>query len=318
MCGLKKRNKPHNNEHSGSKHGRPSSYINQNKKFVLYYRPLVDKGLILSTEEWFQLRRTISEKLSSVKMSFSHFNPKTGKVVIGFPNQKSMDAATNLLKEVTELWCFESYIPGKMLPKLTLHNVPLDFSITEGTENGAVQRDLVKGIIWKNIIDKNDGVKSLVEQGSTLEIVYFKKHSYTATAAIKVSPNIRQHILEKCNGRLFLFSGTCRASDRCHYLQCFHCLKFGHMQKDCNAANELPICMYCTERHDSRTCQYKETPADHKCINCKSSKTPAISQAFNHCAISRDCPSAVIIMKRIYQNTQFTTNQEGSKNEQQS
>ena len=108
-----KRNKPHNNEHSGSKHGRPSSYINQNKKFVLYYRPLVDKGLILSTEEWFQLRRTISEKLSSVKMSFSHFNPKTGKVVIGFPNQKSMDAATNLLKEVTELWCFESYIPGK-------------------------------------------------------------------------------------------------------------------------------------------------------------------------------------------------------------
>ena len=289
-------------------------------KFLLHFRPLIDKNnMILKTDEWYQLRRTISEKLNNIKVSFSHFNPKTGKVVIGFPNQKSKSSASIILKDISELWCFESYTPAKMLPKLTIHNVPLDFDLPENnsTENADVytQRDLVKGKIWQTIIDKNEGVRSLVENGSTLEIVYFKQRNYTATVAVKVSPDIRLHILDKCDSKLYIFSGRCKISDRCHYQQCFHCLKFGHILKDCPRATHPPVCKFCTEAHDGKSCPKKDLPNEYKCANCKHSKSPHISKAFNtHSAASRDCPSVLSIVDRIQRNTLFTITQTTSKN----
>ena len=289
-------------------------------KFLLHFRPIISKRLILKTEEWYQLRRTISEKLTNIKVSFSNFNPKTGKVVIGFPNEKSKSTALTVLKDVTDLWCFENYIPEKMMPKLTIHNVPLDFDLPETTnsdiDNAYTQRDLVKDRIWQTIVDKNDGMKDLISKGGTLEIVYFKQRNFTATVAIKGSPEIRLHVIENCDSKLYLFSGRCKASDRCHYQQCYHCLKFGHIFRDCPCKAETPVCKFCTESHDSRTCDKKDFPNEHKCANCKSSKSPNISKAYNtHSAVSRDCPTAVNIVNRIQRNTQFAIPCDNSKNE---
>ena len=288
-------------------------------KFLLHFRPIINKRLILKTEEWYQLRRTISEKLNNIKVSFSHFNPKTGKVVIGFPNEKSKSSALVILKDVTDLWCFENYVPEKMMPKLTIHNVPLDFDLPANTDaendNVYAERDLVKDKIWQTIMDKNDSVKNLVSEGGTLDVVYFKKRDYTATVAIKVSPEIRLHMLEKCDSKLYLFSGRCKVSDRCHYQQCYHCLKFGHIFKDCPRKTDSPICKFCADTHDSRGCSKKDLPNEHKCANCKHSKSPAISKLYNtHNAVSRECPSAVNIVDRIQRNTQFALPSSESKN----
>ena len=303
--------------------GTKNSHSPRKSKHLLHFRPIIDKRIILKTDEWYQLRRTISERLANIKVSFSHFNPKTGKVVLGFPNEHCKNFAIAALKDVPELWCFEQFTPEKMLPKLTIHNVPLDFNMpptssNDQAENSNVfaQRDLVKDQIWKTIVDKNDGVRSLIEGGSSLDVVYFKQHKYTATVAIKVSPDIRLHILEKCDAKLYLFSGSCRASDRCHYQQCFHCLKFGHIFKECPRANNPPNCKYCTEAHDSRSCSIKDLIGQHKCVNCKHSKSPTVSGAYNtHNATSKDCPTAVSIVNRIHKNTLFEVPSATSKNE---
>ena len=277
----------------------------RNEKFILHYRP-VSNELILKDEEWLDLRKSISSKLSRTKVLFSHFNKKTGKVVVGFPSKQSKDVAADLLKDVVGLRCYELYVPEKMLPKLTLHNVPLDFDLVDTESSGHVQRDLVKDEIWQTIMDKNDGVKSLVESGSVLEIVYFRKHKYSATVAIKVSPELRLFILEKLKSKIFLFSNCCKASDRCHYQQCYHCLKYGHIAKDCPKASESPICMYCADTHDSRTCSKRKSTADYRCYNCISSNPPSTN--FNHCACSPNCPSALAIANRIQLNTQLVAN----------
>ena len=257
------------------------------EKFILHYRPVSDT-MILKDEEWVDLRKSISSKLSTIKVLFSHFNKKTGKVVVGFPSKRSKDMAAELLRDAISLRCYELYVPEKMLPKLTVHNVPLDFDLVNSDSSGQVQRDLVKGQIWETIMGKNDGVKSLVESGSSLEIVYFRKHTFSATVAIKVSPELRLFILEKLNSKLFLFSNCCRVSDRCHYQQCYHCLKYGHIAKNCPKANDSPICMYCANSHDSRSCAMKKSTADYRCYNCLSSDPPLSN--FNHCACSSSCP----------------------------
>ena len=296
----------------------PSS-SDQKQKHVLHFRPVIDKKLILNTEEWYQLRRVISEKLTNVKIAFSHFNPKTGKFVLGFPNKQSKENATEALKELSDLWCFEIFTPEKMLPKLTIHNVPVDFSLNNEEDSdlsGMAQRDLVKDHIWKTIIEKNESVKSLVEAGSVLEIVYFRKYTHTSTVAIKVSPQLRLHILNDCKGRLFLFSGSCKVSDRCHYQQCFHCLKFGHIHRDCPKKMDSPTCMYCAESHDSRTCPIKDSPNDYRCFNCVNSGLSSHMGSSHHCASSRDCPTAKSVINKIQNNTQFevNTDQQTSKN----
>ena len=281
---------------------------NAPKKFILHYKPLIDKRLILNNEEWYQLRRKISEKLTSVKMTFSHFNTKTGKFVLGFPNNESRQSAEESLKDLVEMWCFESYVPIKMLPKLTIHNVPLDFDYPDNpdsTSAGNVLRDQVKGEVWQTIVEKNEGIKSLVENGACLEIVYLKTHNFTSTVAIKVSPELRLHILEQCNAKLFLFSGCCKVSDRCHYKQCYYCLKFGHFQNECPNKNDGPNCRYCAEKHDSRTCTQRDAVDSHICLNCKNSKSPEHSQNFNHNACSSECGIIKSIMNRIQQNTQL-------------
>ena len=280
--------------------------IRQPHKFLLHYRP-VSSGLIIKSDEWNDLRKTMSEKLSHTKILFSHFNQKTGKVVIGFPNKQSKECAVKLLKDLVSLWCFELYTPEKMLPKLTLHNVPHDFELIDSDASAVAQRDLVKDQIWKTIVDKNDGVKTMVENGSTLEIVYFRKHKYSSTVAIKVSPDLRLYILEKLKAKLYLFSSCCRASDRCHYQQCYHCLKYGHISRNCPKSTESPICMYCAQFHDSRSCAMKDSASDYRCHNCLNSKQPSMN--FNHCACSPSCPSALAITNRIQMNTQLEVNQ---------
>ena len=272
------------------------------QKYILHFRP-VSHGLILKDDEWDDLRKSMSDKLAHIKVLFSHFNRKTGKIVVGFPNKQSQDTAVGLLKDVVNVCCYELYIPEKMLPKLTLHNVPLDFDLADTISSGLEQRDLVKGKIWQTIVDKNEGVRTLIENGSILEIVYFRKHKYSSTVAIKVSPDIRLYILEKLHVKLFLFSSCCRASDRCHYQQCYHCLKFGHISKNCPKINEPPICMYCAESHDSRSCNIKQCAPNYKCYNCLSSNQPQGS--LNHCACSPSCPSALTIANRIQLNTQL-------------
>ena len=289
-----------------SENSKVSDIPKRSEKYLLHYRPVSD-ALTLKDEEWLDLRKSISSKLSQVKVLFSHFNKKTGKVVIGFPSKDVKEFSAEILKDVIALRCYEFYTPEKMLPKLTLHNVPLDFDIpdTELSTSGLVQRDLVKGQIWKSIIDKNEGIKSLVTEGSVLEIVYFRKHKYSATVAVKVSPVLRHYILDKLHSKLFLFSSCCRVTDRCHYQQCYHCLKYGHISRNCPKADESPICMYCAGLHDSRTCEMKNSTADYRCNNCLVSKKPSIN--FNHCACSPNCPSAQAIASRIQLNTQLET-----------
>ena len=69
----------------------------QGKKFTLHFKPVIEKRLLLKNDEWYELRRTISESLACIKMTFSHFNAKTGVFVLGFPNESSKLSAQQKL-----------------------------------------------------------------------------------------------------------------------------------------------------------------------------------------------------------------------------
>ena len=279
------------------------------EKYVLHFKPLLSQKLIMKEEDWPELRREISSILSSIKMTFSHFNPKSGKIVLGFPNEHAKTSAATLLESALGLWCYECYLPSKLLPKLTIHNVPLDFNLENSDSLDPAQiRDLVKDKIWQTIMDKNDSIKTLVETDHTLEVVYFKKHKFSCTVAIKVSPEIRSHIFDSCSSKVYMFSSRCNVTDRCYVKQCFHCQNFGHISKDCAVKSNVPTCMYCSGPHETKSCSLKTSPESHLCCNCRKSPDETVNKNFaTHNAGAQDCPVLQSIISRIHQNTQLSS-----------
>ena len=282
------------------------------KKYVLHYKPLTDAVAFKNQEEWFKARRHLTRKLNSVQISFSKFNNKTGRVKLGFPDSDSMNKAKGLIESTeNDLWCYEEYIPALLLPKLTIYNVPLDFDVPSSDhddsnpgESAVEFRNAVKTQLLENILHKNESVKHLVENGSTVEVIYVQKHKYCCTAALKVSPDVRHHIINACQSKIYVFSSRCRVTDRYHYKQCFHCQGFGHVAGECPFKDEAPTCMYCSGNHLSRSCMHKRNRSRHTCSNCLKSSNPSISsKASSHNAGSHLCPMVAPIIESIQSKT---------------
>ena len=284
-------------------------------KFILHFRPITAQLALLSHDEWHEARRSIGKKLKGIRISFSRFNIKNGCVKIGFPSKECMDKAKSIIDACPEdLWSYESYVPALLLPKLTIYNIPLDFDLPNSEPEPNLTdvqfRDIVKKQLLDTILDKNDTVGSFVEEkNATLDVIYVQKHRYSCTAPLRVSPDLREHILNSCDSKLYVFSARCRVEDRFFYHQCFHCQKLGHMSNSCPDKNKTPVCMYCSGPHFSRECNasVKKDHTKQCCSNCKSSDVPTISNnCTGHSAASQLCPITVQYIENLKSRTQLT------------
>lgn len=70
-------------------------------------------------------------------------------------------------------------------------------------------------------------------------------------------------------------------ADQSPVVQCFRCLKFGHLARECQASM---VCGYCSEPHETRECH---RTSQAKCNNCKTAKQ---NNSTDHPAYSSDCP----------------------------
>ena len=280
---------------------------------ILHFQPITTDLAIQSHEDWRETRKLLSKRLGSIKVSFSRFNIKNGRVKIGFPTHDLMNKAKEIIcTSPDNLWSYENYTPSLLLPKLTVYNVPLDFDLPsdESASNlsGIEFRDTVKDQLINTIINKNETVKCLIDNNNaTLEVIYVQKHKNSCTAALKVSSNLREHILNKLAGKLYVFSARCNVEDRFFYKQCFHCQALGHISKDCPYINAAPVCMYCSASHRSSACPVKYDQSKHCCSNCTKSTDPttAMNAPF-HNAASRHCPIAISFMDAIRSRTQIS------------
>ena len=63
--------------------------------------------------------------MQHVKLSYMYMNFKNGRVKLGFPDESNKDLARTVLLE-NNYFGFVLHERRLMLPKLTIHNVPLD------------------------------------------------------------------------------------------------------------------------------------------------------------------------------------------------
>ena len=209
---------------------------------------------------------------------------RSGGVVVKFPNERSKKAASTLISSNLGLAEITVSEPKKMLPKMTLLDIPTSLPDEE---------------IIGSILDKNTKIKQLTENGHTLSLVFARTREGRKMAVLRVSPEVRADIVGNGN-RIFLGLSSCRIYDRFWANQCRHCQKFGHSTERCPTKSDSPVCGFCAKDHLSASCTDKSIL---KCANCFSQGRPLAT--CQHSTSSKDCPVLTLERKRIMENTDF-------------
>ncbi|XP_020297161.1 uncharacterized protein LOC109861773 [Pseudomyrmex gracilis] len=154
----------------------------------------------------------------------------------------------------------------KMNPRLIIHNVPIDMTSDEILDEIAAQN-------LENF-DKAD-----------LKVIYLfpaKADKRTTSCVLEVSPMIRNMLLNR--GRIYLRYSACRFADYVRVLQCYNCLAFGHLAKNCGLKT---TCGYCGGEHQMRDCDRRVTL---KCGNCLRSKQFSTGDLGHAATDAKKCP----------------------------
>ncbi|KAL0808747.1 hypothetical protein ABMA28_012428 [Loxostege sticticalis] len=85
-----------------------------------------------------------------------------------------------------------------------------------------------------------------------------------------------------CNKKVRVGYQTVMAVDQSPIVQCYRCLTYGHLAKDCK---EKETCGYCAGNHDTRGCPNREGPP--RCRNCVGAPGEPLA---GHPAYSHECP----------------------------
>ncbi|XP_020295237.1 uncharacterized protein LOC109860519 [Pseudomyrmex gracilis] len=150
-------------------------------------------------------------------------------------NSKELDKAGLEIKQFT-----------KLRPRLILHDVPVDMS----------REDLKTELIALNLDRTID---------TDVDVIYIfppKRNRAYVSCIIEVFPAIRAKLLT--GSHVYINYSTCRLEDYVRVLQCYKCLAFGHISKNCSAAS---LCGHCAEAHEMKDCPKKDSTA--LCGNCK-------------------------------------------------
>ena len=245
-------------------------------------------------EGWNEVvRNTLKSKLKNVPVKKTTVT-KEGHGYLLFPDKTSQEKAEDALKadfNVTK----DTKNQTKLLPKMKIFDV--DFTRED------------KSTLRSAILEKNDVIRTLVDDGKTLDVIFINdKHKF---AVIKVSPEIRTQIMKY--GTVFIGMEAHNVKDQFHLLQCFSCQKHGHKQDSPFCPNQSGqfTCRYCGGPHKSTECSKKNDPSSHKCVNCLTHKNVQIQRgAYGHCSTSWNCP---IVIREIQSLINRTDGMNGKK-----
>ena len=230
------------------------------------------------------------------------------KITLVFPSKSDRDKAKTILESnpAMQNFGFMMNMQAKALPKITVSNIPLQcFDNVDAADPGSTEyRTQGKAALMELILLKNETLKSFIDKGHIFEIVYLNIGQKYATAGIKVSPQIRNFLTKTGSNYIFIENCACPVKDRFIVLQCFNCQKLGHMSTQCPEKSSV-VCMYCSGKHTTSSCQFKQDRQKHRCRNCSLSKDPRTSaMCSTHHSGSQDCPIIQIAIKRYRENTQ--------------
>ena len=234
-----------------------------------------EEQTVITDQEWTTVvKHDVKKTLKSVPVIKAQASNGTAK--LHFKSKEDMKRAQEALK--TKYTVTSKTQENKKLdPKLTISD------LHSGITNAGELENL--------ILEKNDYIRELKDDGETLKMVFLDKDK--KFAVIQVSPKIREAIRGE-DDKICLDLQQHHVRDRFHVIQCYHCQGYGHTSRSnyCKQKDSAPTCFYCAGSHTSKTCKKKETGTGSvKCANCaKSNNRVEKMKCSTHKASDNLCP----------------------------
>ena len=186
---------------------------------------------------------------------------KEGHGYIRVPDKEASDEIINKLGSEYNTVA-KTTSQREFLPKITISDIDSEHYTNKN-------KDELKSAI----LNKNQGIKTCVEDKKQFEILFLTKdrsRDNFSKAVVRVHPDILQ-VIKRSRYKIFIDFGTCRVSDRFFLKQCYRCQKFGHHKEDCSMkAENKNVCRFCSDNHESSACSIKGSTNTEKfkCANC--------------------------------------------------
>ena len=234
------------------------------------------------------IKKKISGALSQVNVNSTKIT-RNGDFIVNLPDVECIEKTTEILKGV-----FNDTVniepARKLLPKLTVIGLPSDY------DSNNFKSDVCK---------KDDELAELIENGQ-FEVIktWDMKDGRTGKVmskklAVKVTPDIRNFIMENNEGYIYSDLSRCKVYDRLMVTQCYHCYGFYHIAENCPDKSRNPTCGRCADKHKTENCR---SPAE-KCINCQNHRP---NEPRNHCAFSHLCPAYEREKQILHKKTDYS------------
>ena len=225
--------------------------------------------------------------LKTMPTTFKNKNDD-GSVLLGFETRELMMKARDTIAESNP---DVTMVEKVKMQKLTIRNA--DVSTIQGKAEkeekmSKEEREDNDAHVIEMLKEKNVEVKNMLNEGESVEVIYFKRHfrdNDLATIAIRATKKLYDYMLSR--GYVFMGNSYSRVEKRVYIKQCYHCQAHGHVSSECTVSTG-PTCYHCAGSHESRTCVNKKTQS---CSNCLKSTNPHFSSgATTHNAASQLCP----------------------------
>ncbi|XP_023244132.1 uncharacterized protein LOC111642063 [Centruroides sculpturatus] len=145
-----------------------------------------------------------------------------------------------------------SRLPKKRLPLIKIASVP----------KGINKDDLILDIFEQNVYLLETFTDRTFAEHATIRFPLKEKNENYLSWILEVSPQVREKLVKA--GKIHLLWSTCQVFDFFPITQCYRCLSFGHIAKNCTSTDN--VCSHCNENHLYKNCQNKHNSP--KCANC--------------------------------------------------
>ena len=238
-------------------------------------------------------------------------NVKNKKIVMIFPSENAKEKGRKALEKHPDVLNKSMTFADakKMFPKITVTNVPnylVADILSENNLDVPTKRDKLKRRMEALFMEKNEQVQDLVaNHGRTFTIIYVNPGENFTSVGIKVSPDIRYHLIEA--RWIYIGNTRCKVTDRFDLKQCYKCQKFGHKSDQCREPQT--ICKYCSASHPTRTCPHKHDREQHRCINCSHSSNEQFKAlCHTHHSAAESCPIIMMETENLRKKTEYSKN----------
>ena len=234
-----------------------------------------------------EVKKKISDALRDINVNSTRIT-RNGDLLVNLLSSDVSKKATDSLKTVFKE-SIDIELAKKFPPKLTIVGLPSDFN----------QVSLIRDVCEKDV-----NIKNMIENGGCFEMIKCfdvkneKGQIIGKKLAVKVSPSIRNYIINHNKGYLYLNLFRCKVYDRLMVLQCYHCYEYHHIANNCPNKSKNPTCGRCALGHQTKNCK----SLAENCSNCSRSRP---NEPKNHSAFSYKCPCYNTERDLLRQKTEY-------------